>query len=256
MAALITGASSGIGLDIARVVAANGQDVVLVARSADKLERLQREVEAAGTRAYVVPADLSAAGAALAVVRRVSELGLDIDVLVNNAGVGQYGPFLDTSLDAELDIIRLNAMALTELTKRLLPSMVARRKGRILNVASTAAFFPGPLMAVYYATKAYALSLSEALAEELEGTGVTVTVLCPGPTETAFQARAGMEASKLVAGKKLRSSLDVARSGYEGMMRGDRVVIPGLSNKLGALLPRIMTRRGAAKLVHRLQERV
>src|SRR3989475_8551934 len=201
MTALITGASSGIGLELARVLAEHGHDGGLVARSEATLQSLAAELKARDVRAHVIVVDLSAPGAAKAVVDRVRDLALEIDVLVNNAGYGVYGPFLETSLDAELAMIRVNIVALTELTKRLLPAMVARKRGKILNVASTAAFLPGPLMAVYYATKAYVLSFSEAIANELEGTGVTVTALCPGPTASGFQAAARLEESRLVAGE-------------------------------------------------------
>jgi hypothetical protein len=255
MTALITGASSGIGLELARIFAANGHHVVLVARSEGSLRALAEELQTPGVRAHVIVADLSASGAAKAVVDRVRELGLEIDALVNNAGHGAYGPFLETSLDAVLSMIQVNIGALTELTKRLLPPMVAQKRGRILNVASTAAFFPGPLMAVYYATKAYVLSFSEAIANELEGTGVTVTALCPGPTASGFQAAARMEESKLAAGRKLQTSREVAEAGYEAMMRGARVYVPGLSNKLTVQLPRVFPRGAIAKVVRFVQDR-
>src|SRR6266850_3447462 len=167
MTAIITGASSGIGLELARVFAEHRHDVVLVARSETKLQTLAAELQARGVRAHVIVVDLSAPGAAKAIVDRVRNLAIEVDVLVNNAGYGVYGAFLDTSLDAELAMIQVNIVALTELTKRVLPAMVARKSGRILNVASTAAFLPGPLMAVYYATKAYVLSFSEAIANEV-----------------------------------------------------------------------------------------
>ena len=256
MTALITGASSGIGLELARVFAENGHDLVLVARSEGKLQTLAEELQPRGRiRAHVIASDLSAAGAARAVVERVAALGIEIDVLANNAGYGVYGAFLETSLDAELAMIQVNIVALTELTKRLLPAMVARKRGRILNVASTAAFLPGPLMAVYYATKAYVLSFSEAIANELDGTGVTVTALCPGPTASGFQAAANLEESKLVAGKTLPSSREVARAGYDALMRGTRVFVPGLTNKVTVQLPRIFPRSVITKVVRSVQER-
>jgi len=255
MTALITGASSGIGLELARIFAKNGAEVVLVARHEEKLRALAGELQAAGVAAHVVAADLSAPGAAAAVAARVAELRVDVDALVNNAGFGLYGPFLETRLDTELAMIQLNIVALTELTKRFLPQMAARRRGRILNVASTAAFFPGPLMAVYYATKAYVLSFSEAIANELEGTGVTVTALCPGPTASGFQAAASLEDSKLVAGRTLPSARDVAQEGYDAMMAGKAVVVTGLSNKITVLAPRFMPRRALASVVRAAQER-
>jgi short-subunit dehydrogenase len=255
MAALITGASSGIGLELARIFTANRHDVVLVARTEDKLRTLARECDTSGVRAHVVAADLAAPGAAASVVRRAATLGVEIDVLVNNAGYGLYGRFAVTSLDAELAMIQVNIVALTELTKRLLPPMLARKRGRILNVASTAAFFPGPLMAVYYATKAYVLSFSEAIANELAGSGVTVTALCPGPTASGFQAAAKLEESKLVAGKRLPTSRDVAQAAYEGLMAGEALVVPGVMNKLTIQAPRFMPRRAMANVIRSVQER-
>ena len=255
MTALITGASSGIGLELARIFAANRYDVVLVARSEGKLRDLARECESSGVRAHVMAADLSKADAARSIVEGVARLGLEIDVLVNNAGFGLYGPFVETPLATELDMIQVNIAALTELTKRILPGMVTRRRGRILNLASTAAFVPGPLMAVYYATKAYVLSFSEAIANELEGSGVTVTALCPGPTASGFQAAASLEESKLVAGRTLPTSRDVAQAGYDALMAGTVVYVPGMSNKLTALSPRFVPRAMIRKVVRRLQER-
>ena len=181
--------------------------------------------------------------------------GIDVDVLVNNAGYALYGAFTETDLADELAMIQVNIVALTHLTKLLVRKMVARKDGRVLNVASTAAFQPGPLMAVYYATKAYVLSFSEALANELSGTGVTVTALCPGPTKTGFQARAQMEESKLVRGKEIMTSETVARAGYAGMMKGKTVVIPGMSNKMLAQAVRFLPRNTVTKMVRNAQER-
>jgi short-subunit dehydrogenase len=255
MTALITGASSGIGLELARIFASNRYDLVLVARNEAKLLELARECESSGVHAYVIAADLSKADAPRSIVEGVGRLGLEIDVLVNNAGYGLYGPFVETSLATELDMIQVNIAALTELTKRLLPGMVARRSGRILNLASTAAFVPGPLMAVYYATKAYVLSFSEAIANELEGSGVTVTALCPGPTASGFQAAASLEGSRLVAGKTLPSSRDVAQAGYDALMSGTVVYVPGLTNKLIAMSPRFSPRALIRRVVRYMQER-
>ena len=254
MTALITGASSGIGLELARVFAANKHDVVLVARSEGKLRELARECEASGVRAHVVPADLAKPDGARSILEAVARLGLEIDILVNNAGFGVYGRFPDTPLATELESIQVNIVALTELTKRCLPGMVARRRGRILNVASTAGFLPGPLMAVYYATKAYVVSFSEAIANELEGTGVTVTVLCPGPTATGFQAVAQLETSRLVSLLSKATSRSVAEAGYDAMMAGKTVFVPGALNQLTVLAPRVMPRRLMAKIVQKAQE--
>jgi uncharacterized protein len=254
MPALITGASSGIGLELARLCAADRHDVVLVARRADALQSLARELEGVGVRAHAIASDLAAPGAVAALVDRVRQLGLEIDILINNAGYGTFGRFAETPLDGELAMIQVNIVALTELTKRLLPPMIARRRGRILNLASTAAFVPGPLMAVYYATKAYVLSFSEAIGEELRDTGVTVTALCPGPTASGFQARARIEESKLVAGRKLPTSREVAQAGYRAMMAGAPVAIPGFLNKLTAFAPRVTPRRFMPGIVRRMQE--
>src|SRR5437764_3816613 len=239
MTVLITGASSGIGLEMARICAAARHDVVLVARSARNLAELAAALERDhGVRANVIAADLSSAEGVERVVSRVGELRLTIEVLVNNAGFGVYGPFVQTPLELEIQMIHVNIVALTHLTKRFLPPMLARASGRILNVASTAAFFPGPLMAAYYATKAYVLSFSEALANEVAGSGVTVTALCPGPTASNFQTTARLEDSKLVFGKTLPTSREVAQAGFDGMMAGKTLVVPGVSNKLTTMAPR------------------
>ena len=253
MTALITGASSGIGLELAREFASHRHDVILVARSEEKLRALARELESNGVRADVVAADLSSPSSPRTIVEAFASQGREIDVLVNNAGYGLFGRFLETPLATELDMIQVNIVALTELTKRVLPGMIARKRGRILNLASTAAFLPGPLMAVYYATKAYVLSFSEAIATELEGTGVTVTALCPGPTASGFQAAARVGESKLFAGR-LPTAADVARFGYEATMAGDAVAVPGLTNKLTAELHRFFPRSLVRKMVQRVQE--
>jgi short-subunit dehydrogenase len=254
MTALITGASSGIGLELARIFAAHAHDVVLVARSEGKLRELARECEAKGVHAHVVAADLAAPDAARVVLDAVARLGVEIDVLVNNAGFGVYGRFAGTPLATELESIQVNVVALTDLTKRCLPGMIARRRGRILNVASTAGFLPGPLMAVYYATKAYVVSFSEAIANELEGTGVTVTVLCPGPTATGFQAAAHLETSRIVSLLSKATSRSVAEAGYEATMAGKVLCIPGVSNKVATLAPRLFPRAVIRKVVRAIQE--
>jgi short-subunit dehydrogenase len=254
--ALVTGASSGIGLDLAKRFAAEGYDVALVARSEGKLTEVARAIEAEHkVRAHVVTADLAAPRAADALMAKLAERGIEVDVLVNNAGYACYGAFSETDLADELNMIQVNIVALTHLTKLVVRQMVAKKAGRVLNVASTAAFQPGPLMAVYYATKAYVLSFSEALANELAGTGVTVTALCPGPTKTGFQARAQMEQSKLVRGKEIMTAETVARIGYAGLMKGKTVVIPGVSNKMMAQAVRFLPRKTVTKLVRNAQER-
>ena len=256
MNALITGASSGIGLDLAHLFAADGHDVVLVARSEDKLHELARELSAKhGIAAHVMPADLAQPDAPSRLFDAIQAKGLTIDILVNNAGFGTAGKFIETDLRTELDVIQVNVAALTHLTKLFVRPMVERGRGRILNVASTAAFQPGPLMAVYYATKAYVLSFSEAIAEELHGTGVTVTALCPGPTATGFQKVADLGTEALLKVMKPVSSMEVARAGYRALMRGQRLVIPGLKNKLGVHSLRVTPRFVVTKVVRALQAR-
>jgi short-subunit dehydrogenase len=229
---------------------------VVTARSADRLAELAQELASAhGVAAVALACDLSVAQGAAQLTTELANRQLEIDALVNNAGYATYGPFSETSLAEELGEIGLNVVALTELSKRLLPGMLARGRGYILNVASTAAFQPGPLMAVYYATKAYVLSFSEALAEELRATPVTVTALCPGPTASGFQRRAMMEDSRLFAGRALMTSAEVARVAYAGMLAGRRVVIPGLSNKVLAQSVRFTPRRLVSVIVRRMQER-
>jgi short-subunit dehydrogenase len=244
--ALITGASSGIGRDFARLLAREGYQLFLVARSEGKLRELAAEIG----NADVVVADLAKSDAP----QRVFDASGPVDVLINNAGFGLSGPFVETDLSRELEMIQVNVAALTHMTKLYLRPMVARRSGHIMNVASTAAFQAGPLMAVYYATKAYVLSFSEAIADELRGSGVTVTALCPGPTETGFAAAADMESSRLFNVAKPMRSEKVARYGIRAMERGKRVAIPGVANRLMVQSLRISPRRVVTTVVRKLQE--
>lgn len=244
--ALVTGASSGIGMDFARLLGRDGYRVILVARSEDKLRDLAREIG----DAVVLAADLTRADAP----QHIFESAGPVDVLINNAGFGIMGPFAEGDLEKQMQMIALNVAALTALTRLFLPPMLARRSGRIVNVASTAAFQPGPLGAVYYATKAYVLSFSEAIAEELRGSGVTVTALCPGPTATGFARVAGMEDSPLFTLMRPMSSAAVARFGYQAMKRGKRLAIPGMMNKIGVQSVRFTPRRVITSMVRRLQE--
>ncbi len=235
--ALVTGASSGIGADLARTLAARGYDLVVVARSEDRLQVLAQELDQHNATVHVETDDLALPGAAARLSERIQATGRTVEVLVNNAGFGLAGPFHQSS-PAELSgMIAVNITALTELSREFIPGMIERRRGRVLNVASLAAFQPGPYMAVYYATKAYVLSLSEALWEECRGTGVTVTALCPGPVDTRFAERAAMTDIRLFAGGLMpkMSSAQVAELGVEGLMRGRRVVIPGMTNRFLAL---------------------
>ena len=253
--ALVTGPSSGIGLELATLLARDRHDLVLVARSRGKLEDIGRALhEEYGIMATVVARDLADPDSPKAIADELASRDTAVDILVNNAGFGVYGLFAKTALDKELEMIQVNVTALTHLTKLFLPGMIARRNGRILNIASTAAFQPGPLMAVYYATKAYVLSFSEALANETHGTGVTVTALCPGPTITEFQKAAGLEKTNLFNSPLVMSAADAARAGYEGMLRGRRVVVPGLGNNLLIQAVRITPRRLVTAIARKIQE--
>ena len=253
--ALITGASSGIGLELAAAAARDGHDLVLVARNSERLESVGRGLaEKHGVRVTVLAKDLARPPAASELHADLSARGIAVDVLVNNAGVGVYGFFAETRLEDELAMIEVNVSAVTRLTKTFLSGMLERRRGWILNVASTAAFQPGPIMAVYYATKAYVLSFSEALANETAGSGVRVTVLCPGPTRTEFQRRAGFKPIPLLKTPLVSTAADVAREGWEGMKHGRRIVVPGLANRLLVQAERVTPRRLVTAVIRRLQE--
>lgn len=232
-AALITGASGGIGLELARLCAKGGHDVILVARSRAKLDEISKYLSGMyGVRTEVIAADLAEQETPQAIMGEIDRRGLGVDVLINNAGFGDWGLFGRADLQRHLDMIQVNVVALTVLTRLALPRMVSQRRGRILNVASTAGFAPGPLMAGYYATKAYVISFSEAIGNELKGTGITVTALCPGPTRTSFAEQAGMVRSNLFRTPNVMDPAPVAAAGYAGMMRGKAIVVPGLTNKL------------------------
>ncbi len=246
--ALLTGASSGIGSALAFEYAAHGYDVVLVARRAEALAALANALtERHRVQATPLPQDLLEPGAAGRIAEELERRGMTIDALVNNAGFGVHGAFLDTDPTREVAMIQLNVAVLTELTKRFVPGMVARRGGHVLNIASTAAFQPGPFMAVYCATKAYVLSFSEALSEELRGTGVTVTALCPGATESEFARISGNAATKLFRNGHVMSAEEVARIGYQSAARGERLRIAGVRNaflaKSASFAPRGMVLR-------------
>jgi short-subunit dehydrogenase len=248
---LITGASTGIGRALAEVFAGHGHDLILVARSKEKLQACAIELEQIHkVKVAWFTEDLADPGGPARLHRTVSAEGLQVENLVNNAGVGLYGKFVSTDLDAELKMIQLNVTSVVELTKRFLPAMVQNERGRILNVASTAAFVPGPWMSIYYATKAFVLSFSEAIGYELGPKGVTVTTLCPGPTVSEFKVRAGSERSRLFEAFVMDAPT-VARAGYDGMMKGKTVVIPGLRNKLIPVAARLIPRPLMASLSYR-----
>jgi short-subunit dehydrogenase len=248
--ALITGGSVGIGAALAEVFAGHGHDLILVSRTRETLETRGRAIQKQfGVDVVCLPEDLTDPQGACRLHEAVTSSGLDVHHLVNNAGVGLYGKFATTDLNAELKMIQLNVTSVVDLTKRFLPSMIARRSGRILNVASMAAFVPGPWMSVYYATKAFLLSFSQAIDYELTPHGITVTTLCPGPTESEFKVRAGSQRSRLFEAFVMDAPR-VARVGYDGMMKGKAVVIPGLRNKLIPIATRMTPRPLIAKLSH------
>lgn len=253
--ALITGGSGGIGLELAKVLARHAFDLVLVARNRDTLEAAAGQLEGKyDVNVPVFAADLRRREAPQEIFDFLYNENISIDVLVNNAGFGLLGEFADTEVTRELEMIQVNIAALTHLTKLFLPAMIKRKSGRVLNVASTAAFQPGPLMAVYYATKAYVLSFSEAVAEELRNTGVTVTALCPGPTRTEFAAAAEMTDSRLFTAFGVASAAEVAEYGYVAMMHGRRLAIPGIKNKIVAQANRFVPRALTAKIARMAQE--
>jgi short-subunit dehydrogenase len=250
--ALVTGASAGLGRELARLFAAGKHDLVLVARRRDRLEQLAGELETAhGSRVCVLPDDLGDRGAPERIVAELSKRGIDVEFLVNNAGFGTDGRFAELDLARELEMLQVNVTTVVHLTRLLLPAMLDRKSGRILNMGSSAGFQPGPFMAVYFASKAFVNSFSEALSFELRGTGVTATVCCPGATATEFAHLAGNGESRLFQGGAMAAP-DVAEHAYRAMMRGKVMAIPGLRNKLTLqslrIAPRAMVRQVAARL--------
>lgn len=254
---LITGASSGFGIEFAKLFARDGFDLVLVARSGPAMQALADELQGAHTiTATVIAKDLAVANASEELVTDLRQRGVQIDALVNNAGFAQYGPFAQADADVLDKMLSVNVVALTQLTRALLPDMVDRRWGRIVNLGSVGSFAPAPMTGAYAATKAYVLSLSLALTEELRGMGVTVTALCPGPTATGFQARAEMADSKLIAGRTLDSAEGVVRAGYAAMQKGRPVVVTGTTSKLFAFGSRFLPRTVSARIAGTAQRRI
>ncbi|MEA3009057.1 MAG: uncharacterized protein QOJ91_749 [Sphingomonadales bacterium] len=244
---LITGASAGLGVHFARQCRARGDELVLVARRKDRLEALASELGSA----HVIAADLASPGAAGRLLGEVESLGLEVDTLINNAGFGSAGAFVEAPPERLLEMIDLNVRSLTELCRLALPPMLERGRGSILNVASTAAFQAGPYSAVYYATKAYVLSLSEALHEEAKGRGVHVSALCPGPTATEFFEVAGSPNGRLA--KMATDPKAVVAAGLAGLARNKAIVIPGAANKMGASASRFLPRATMRGIVARLK---
>ncbi len=240
--ALITGASAGLGREFARLAASDGHDVVLVARRKERLQELAAELERAhGVRSLVIDADLGDRSAARTIVEHLDAAGVVVDFLINNAGFGSHGPYAEADFARQSEMVDVNVRALMELCHRLLPGMLARRSGRILNVASLAGFVPGPYMATYYATKAFVLSFTEALAAELRGTGVTATASCPGPVATEFGAVANSDRSNLFRAGGA-AAVSVAKHGYRAMLAGKVVAVPGFMNWLTTLIVRLAPR--------------
>lgn len=252
--ALITGASSGIGLEFARLFARDGYDLVLIARRINELEKLKTELEMESkVSVKVIQKDLADPTSVQEIYEELQHT--EIDVLVNNAGFGYVGNFAETDWDVYNSMMNVNIDALVYLTRLILPGMVKRGSGRILNVASTAAFQPGPLMAVYYATKSFVVSFSQAIATELEGSGVTVTCLCPGPTVSGFQDTAGMKRSKIMKYLKFASSNDVALYGYRAMAEGKRLAIHGFVNRVFVCLVKFIPTIFVLKLIRYLNKK-
>lgn len=251
---LITGASSGIGYELAKMFARDGYDLVLVARDEVKLRKVDEELEKAfKVKILTIPLDLTRRDAAEKLHLMVKAQKVIVDVLINNAGFGESGEFIKTNTTNTSNMIAVNVMSLTELTRFFGADMAERKKGKIVNVASVAAFFPGPLMAVYYATKSYVLSFSESIREELKPYGVSVTCLCPGPTTTNFQNRAHIAQSKLFHFRTM-SAESVARIGYRGLIEGKGLVVTGFQNQIQVFFSRLIPHSWMTPFIKRLHE--
>lgn len=255
--ALITGASAGLGVEFAKNFAKDGHNLVLAARRTERMEQLAEELtKKHGVEIKVLGTDLSNMDEVQSVFETLQKENIHIDFLVNNAGFGDWGYFHESDWKKVEGMIDLNIKALTKLTYLFMKPMINKGEGKILNVASMAAFQPGPLLAVYYATKAYVLSFSEAICGELKGTGISVTILCPGPTESEFQRVANLGKSKLFTHTRIPSAKEVADFGYREMMKGSLTVVPGFLNKLAVQSVRFTPRKLVIKIVRKIQERV
>lgn len=253
---LITGASSGIGLELAKIFAKNGYSLVLCSRSRQKLTSLGKKLEKNhNINTTSIKIDLSKKGSAKELYDKVKERNIQVNILVNDAGVGLWGEFIDTDSKKEQAMIHLNITSLTELNKFFLRDMTKRNEGKILNVGSLAGFFPGPLESVYYATKAYVISFSESLSHELKDTNITLSCLCPGPTKTGIEKASGADKSKLYKGNIMQPE-EVAQIAYNGLMKGKRIIVPGINNKLSYFSSLIIPPKITAYFVERKQERI
>lgn len=253
--ALITGASGGIGLELAKIFASKGINLIITSRNVIELAKLGTELSAKhNIFVEEFEKDLSVPGAADEIFNYVNSQSFTVDYLVNNAGFGDYGLFQECSWEKQERMINVNILALTHLTRLFLPQMIKKRNGKILNVASTAGFQPGPLMSVYYATKAFVISFSEAIANELAGTGVTVTTLCPGPTKSGFQKSANIEKSNLILGKNIHTAKEVAEFGFKEMMKGKLIAVHGFKNKELAFLSHHAPKNMVLKTTRKLNE--
>ena len=253
--ALITGGSKGIGLELAKLHAKNGDDLILVARSEEKLEEIKNDLEEKfGIKVYIIIKDLSVISSSSELYEEIREKKLNVDYLINNAGFGNFGEFSETNWEKELSMINLNITALTHLTKLFLKDMLLKGSGKIMNVASTAAFQPGPRMAVYYASKAYVLHFTEAIAQEAGGTNISVTAFCPGATDTEFQEISKMKKTKLVSMIDLEDARPVAEYGYKSMMEGKKIAVPGILHKISSKAYRFLPRNIITKIVGMIQK--
>ena len=252
-AVVVTGASSGLGVEFAKLATAEVTKVVLIARSGPELEEVAASLDPSGQSTVILGLDLSAPDAGELIARELEALGLYCHILINNAGFGLYGDAVELDREHQLGIIDVNVRSATDLMLRFLPAMVARGSGAVLNVGSIAGFAPGPRMAAYFASKAYLISISQALTREIRGTGVTVTCLCPGPLRTPFLARAGADRVPLFKAIRKLGTEDVARAGWKAMKAGRALCVPGVGTKVVVLLTRIMPRALTLALVGHLQ---
>ncbi|MDR2201678.1 MAG: SDR family oxidoreductase [Clostridiales bacterium] len=252
---LITGASGGIGCELAKIFAAEGCDLILTARRADRLDELKASLtERHGISVLTFVQDLSEPDTPDVISRAVTGAGCRVDILVNNAGLGDYGPFAESDLEKQSAVVQVNVAALMRLTRLFLPQMLGRKSGKIINIASIASFMPGPFMSVYYASKAFVLSFSEALARELQGSGVSVTAVCPGPSKTGFAAAAGLNESKIIGAFNSVGADSVARFAYKAAMKNKTVAVHGFLNRLAVFFGvRFLPRRALRFFVAKIQ---